>query len=155
MDGVLADFDKKRQEVFGELPEGSQFGKIPDQLQDREMWATIHAKYPNWFLELEPMHDFELLWNYCKPMKPIVLTTLSRSNVYRITQQKIKWIHKNLGSDVPVIVCMRSHKKDYASTESILVDDHLDNIKQFQLHGGIGILHKSAALSIANLSLVI
>lgn len=147
MDGVLADFDKKRQEVFGGFP--------PFDETNKEMWALIHAKYPNWFFELEPMHDFKLLWEYCKPFKPVILTALSRSNVYRIAQQKIKWIHTWCGSDVPVIVCMRSHKKDYASTESVLVDDHADNIKQFSLHGGIGILHKSAALSIAELSAIL
>lgn len=146
MDGVLADFDKKKFAVFGP--------KAMD-IEDREMWTIVHNEYPNWFLELEPMPDMKLLWNFTRPHKPIVLTALSRTNPYRIVQQKIQWVHKHLDHDVPVIVCMRSHKKDYANTDAILVDDHEDNVKQFSLHGGVGILHKTAALSIAALQSIL
>lgn len=149
MDGVLADFDKRKAEVFGTL-----------DVDDRVLWPYIRKNHPNWFRELDPMIDMPLLWQFCKPHKPIILTACSRTGagegaLYRTVQNKIDWIHGHLGDDVPVIVCMRTHKKDYASADAILVDDHEDNVKQFSLHGGIGILHKSAAMSIVALESVL
>ena len=144
MDGVLANFDKKKEEVFGK-----------GYVKDSNFWSTIHGNYSRWFAELEPMKDMKLLYDFCKSFNPIVLTAASRSNLYRITQQKIHWVHQHLGVEVPVIVCMRKHKKDYASKESCLIDDNEDNIKEFRLHGGQAILHKSAALTIAELVVTI
>lgn len=140
MDGVLADFDKKKYEVFGP--------KV-DKLKEQEFWKLVWENHPNWFFELEPMPDMELLWGYTKRFKPIILTAASKSHPYAIVTQKQAWVKKWLGSDVPVIVCFRSHKKDWAAKDAILVDDHADNIKEFTLHGGMGILHTSAANSIA------
>lgn len=146
MDGVLADFDKKKREAFGNIYDNY------DGYADKEMWKKIHNLYPTWFYDLPPMEDAMLLWEFCKPHKPIILTAASKvQRLHDVIQQKVAWIHKHLKPMPPVIVCMRSHKKDYASTDAILVDDHKDNIDQFNLHGGVGILHKSAALSIVQL----
>jgi 5'(3')-deoxyribonucleotidase len=120
-------------------------------MDDKVMWGKIWTNWPDWFATLDPMPDMELLWNYTKHMKPIVLTAASRINVYSTVQQKIAWVHHHLGPDVPVIVCMRSHKKDYANSDAILIDDHKDNIKHFQQHGGTVFFHTTAAMSIAQL----
>lgn len=140
LDGVCADFDKKKFEIFGRY-----------EVSDDEMWPVIMKHYPTFFADLDPMPDFDLLWNFVKVAKPIVLTALpnpQKNSVYGPVRYKTEWVRKHMGPDVPVIVCRRAHKSDYAHEKSVLIDDHVGNIQQFQKAGGIGILHKTAAHSI-------
>lgn len=149
MDGVLADFDKKRDSLFPHFK-----GRSQDQMTEEEnnaFWHAIDTKYTDWFYSLDPMPDFDLLWDYCnKAFRPIILTALPRTRQYDAIQQKQAWLRKYCG-DVPVIACLRRHKADYGHGDAILVDDHHANVNAFTKRGGIGIFHKSAALSIAAL----
>lgn len=146
MDGVLADFDRKKLEVFGKL-----------DVADSHMWPIIHKDYPFWFYDLEPMKDMEVLRKFLHPHKPIVLTATPNPkwNLKRIrdvTYQKQEWVRWKVDGGWATIVCLRSQKKDWATPESILIDDHGGNVKAFVKAGGIGILHTSAQQTIKQLT---
>jgi 5'-nucleotidase len=136
MDGVLADFDKKRREVFGD-----------SRIDDEVAWNIIWDEHPTWFLDLPPMEDLDELEYYLSQFFPIVLTAIPKgNNHYRALSQKQEWLRRYSGW--PVICCQRRHKKDYArefpDAPTILIDDTQQNIDEFNKAGGIGILHRSA-----------
>lgn len=61
-----------------------------------------------------------------------------------ITEGKKMWVEKNIPSmnlDQVFIVPGRRFKQQYSSRGSILVDDMLDTINQWNAKGGYGILH--------------
>jgi hypothetical protein len=153
MDGVLADFDKKRDELFPEF-----IGKTQDQVSpemNERFWNTIDEKYPEWFGSLEPMPDFVTLWEYASKLRPVVLTALPRTRQYETIQQKQAWLRKYLGPSVPVIACLRKHKADYANRNSILVDDSDVNCAAFEKAGGYSIQHYNAISTIYNIEQII
>ncbi len=147
MDGVLADFDRKRREVFGENP-----------VDDETAWDIIFKQHPYWFLDLEPMWDIRELVEFLNPYDPIILTAIPKgNNHYRALAQKqawlINWIYW------PIICCQRRHKKDYArefpDAPCILIDDSEQNIAEFKKAGGIGVLHTNANSTIKKLKVII
>lgn len=141
MDGVLADFDAKKKEIFG-------YHKVPDNI----MWYVINKYFPEYFFELPEMQDLTELWKYCKPLNPTILTAIPLDNKNRIDLQKRRWLDMHLDAQVPMIWCRRKEKQNYAMSgvgPNVLIDDNLQNIEEWQAKGGIGIYHQSAKKSIA------
>lgn len=155
MDGVLADFDKKRDEIFPQF-----IGQTADEIigkrkeENDAFWKKVDSDYPTWFLDLEPMPDFTELWDYCRDLSPIILTALPRL-VYRTAIQKQKWLQKYVGPHVPIIMCKKKHKADYADDNAILVDDSIKNVTAFAKAGGHVVHHVSAKETISILSCLI
>lgn len=154
MDGVLADFDEKKIEVFGTI-------NIPDE----EMWEIIWDKYPRWFRDLEQMPDMWDLLHYLlysnngkhKGHDLCVLTAVPKQRADKsitVCYQKRAWLDDKIG-DIPMIACQRKHKADYANDRSILIDDDKGNIEAFRKAGGIGILHTSAKTTIEELEKIV
>lgn len=148
LDGVLADFDELRDRYFGELYKDATH-KFYDSKYDDYMWDQIKEKYPNWFMDIKPMPDMNVLLDFIWPYKPIVLTALVNPKrgsdlMNRTIRQKQEWVHRYLGN-IPTIICLRSHKKDYAvAPGAVLIDDNPNNVEEFVTSGGSGILHTSA-----------
>lgn len=65
--------------------------------------------------------------------------------------QKRAWVQRNLGADVPVIVCMARDKGNFCRAGDVLVDDMLKNRDGWVKAGGTFVLHTSASASIAEL----
>ncbi len=149
MDGVLADFDRRKLEVFGTL-----------DVLDEEMWPEIHKNHPDWFFTLPkfPDHDWfcAVLGAGYWDIDVAVLSAMPnprRGNVYNCLWGKSQWVKKHCGW--PAIFCVRSHKSTYATPDSILIDDLPQNIEDWRKKGGIGILHKSQKESIAELEQIL
>src|SRR3546814_16080280 len=70
LDGVLADFDRGVKAVTG---------KRPEQLPLKKMWRAL-AQAPDFYGTLEMMHDAEILWAFCRPYHPTILTGLPLGN---------------------------------------------------------------------------
>lgn len=153
MDGPLADFNR-----FLETH--------PDVLRLREggsdhevSWQYIWKEYPEVFLNLEPAKGWKDLWNVAKDIDkendPIVITAISTIDPYRGTWQKQFWLMKMFGQMFPPsIVCLRSHKKDYARANRILVDDSEQNISEWIKNGGIGVLYRNHTQAIEELKFI-
>jgi hypothetical protein len=139
LDGVLADFDHGVERVTG---------KRPEQLRVGEMWRAL-ARESRFFETLEFMHDAELLWLFCKPFHPTILTGLPLGTW--APEQKRRWVARMLGGEVPVITCMSRDKARYSGPGHVLVDDRETSRAGWVEKGGDFILHTSAETSITEL----
>ncbi len=141
MDGVLVDFDRGFRE---------RFNCNPDDLPRPEMWEKILHTTDYW-LNLPPKADaFELI-EYLQKFSFTILTGLPHHGFDKANQEKRRWIEKYLGNDVKIICCLSKEKQNYLHAGDVLIDDFQSNINRWENAGGIGILHLSAAQTIAAL----
>lgn len=144
-DGVLVDFEA------GFL---KNFGFAHDSVSEPEMWKYILSHERHWH-DLPMMPDAMKLWEFIKPHNPIILTGCPRSGYEHANIGKREWAAKMLGPEVPVITCLSRNKPQHMiGPGDILIDDLTKNIKRWEEANGIGVLHKSAADSIAQLETV-
>jgi hypothetical protein len=90
----------------------------------------------------------EQLWDYIKNYTPILLSSPSRSNSSRLGKRI--WRKINLPS-TKLILAQADKKQNYATPNSVLIDDRESNIDQWIKAGGIGILHTDTASTINKL----
>lgn len=138
-DGVLSDFDKEFEKLGHGSPEA-----FSEKHGDDAMWYLINNKTDHFWLNMEWMPDGKKFWNFIKKFNPTILSRPAR--VTNCKPDKIEWLKKNLGEDVPVI--LTSKKEKYADPEAVLIDDMEENIEKWIEVGGIGILYKSAEQAI-------
>lgn len=142
LDGVLADFDKGYEQLFGERPQ-RQWD------QEAERWARIAAK-GDFYLHLPMMEDASLLWQHVSKYNPTILTGVP-SSVLDAVWQKKDWCNYHLGSRVPVLTCASVDKSKFCFPGDIIVDDWAKYQDLWLQRGGKWILHVSAVDSIQKL----
>lgn len=147
LDGVVANFDWK----FMSISNGITCDDYVEKYGYEKFWKLIHSHGVNFWESIPLMRDANKLWGVIKRFNPIVLTAIPDRDAEIPTKGKITWIKKNLGGNVPYIICLRSEKQKYVSENSILIDDLPKNIEEWEAAGGIGILHKNANSTIAQL----
>ena len=147
MDGVLADFVKFTSEHLGK--------KFKD-----ENWNELT---PDLYFQLPPMPDAKKLWEFIGRQKPspFILTAIPREGrgpiAERAAEDKKKWMTKHFGvRDGRIYAVKRKNKANFAKDgrdgrPNLLIDDHIENIKNFRAKGGIGIHHTSASNTIKEL----
>ena len=141
MDGVLADFESGYEELTGIDLKG-EFKKGDD------FWDPIKVAGVGFWAGLKWMPDGQKLWDYLKPLDPVLLSAPSREQSSRIG--KAVWVkHKIPGTKL--ILRYAKQKQELATPESILIDDRQVNIDQWEAAGGIGILHTSTDNTISQL----
>jgi hypothetical protein len=137
MDGVLANFSK----VYYSMKTGASDG-------NRFRAAVMQFKI---FEDLEFMPDTQQLLNHVSRLSGIKVEILTSLGTFDTTQgneakhQKLKWLQKH---NIPYranFVRSKKEKADYASQDSILIDDSIGCISPFIQAGGQGILHTSAS----------
>jgi len=155
MDGVIANFEKRYIELFGESPGSSR---------DRKSFSN------NWTIFIEGK-NFETLdwWPGGPELITYVQTNFLHENVEILTSsggnkyhsevevQKNIWIKTmNLSEKWKVnVVAGRKLKAEFATPDSILIDDTLDVIDAFNKAGGIGIHHKDVGNTIMLLNILL
>ncbi|NBP69791.1 MAG: hypothetical protein EBR30_03400 [Cytophagia bacterium] len=151
MDGVIANFDKRYHELFNESPADSRENK-----NFSPNWTTfVEGKN---FATLEMFPGAEELLQFVRQIEVdenIEIEILSSSGGQKyhdmVVAQKNLWL---IANGVPYkrnIVPGRRLKKDYATPETILIDDTPDVIEDFNRAGGIGILHLDVNTTIQKL----
>lgn len=144
MDGVLANFEKRYIELFREAPDG------PNSHRDRKEFSK------NWDVFISGKHFETLDWwpggpelvTYLGknvPISDVEILSSSGGNKYHdlVEIQKKNWIETfNLPEWKVNVVAGRKKKAEFATPDSILIDDTLDVIQAFRAAGGIGIHHK-------------
>ena len=148
MDGVLCNFAKAYKEMHGD----DVFDNLPeDESLKDDQWNEFVEK--KGFQTLEPMPDawqlFVELLNFCNE-KGIHLHILSstgrRESKEELTTQKTNWLINyriNNYFNTIIFVPGKALKKDYATEDSLLIDDHKSNVADFISSGGKAILHTS------------
>jgi uncharacterized HAD superfamily protein len=148
MDGVLCNFNKLYVEMFNISPnqtDKKDFGTNFKQLIEADGFA-----------KLEPMPDF---WNLIAHLnffpipKEILSSTARKEHYEEISRQKAAWLARMGVNYKQNFVPGKHLKAQYATPDSILIDDTIDVIDAWEKAGGIGILHKNAASTIAILSM--
>jgi hypothetical protein len=155
MDGVVANFEKRYIELFNESPGSSR---------DRKEFSN------NWTKFIEGKNFETLDW---WPGGPELITYLGKNfsvdsveilsssggNKYHdeVEIQKKVWVKRmNLSEKWKVnVVAGRKLKAEYATPDSILIDDTLDVIQAFNVAGGIGIHHKDVGNTIMLLDILL
>lgn len=143
LDGVLADFEGGVLALTGRKPDPSA-----SRSEIRAMWKALAAA-DDFYNSLNMMHDAQLLWDFCKPFKPVILTGLPLGDW--APAQKRRWVARMLGGDVEVVTCMARDKYQWAAVGHVLVDDRAKAREPWEQAGGTFIHHVSAARSIAAL----
>lgn len=141
MDGVLADFDKHYEDVFGTRP---------NKVHDNVDWKAVR-RVKDFYADIPPMWDMKVLWGYLERYKPTVLTGIPSSLMEEATRNKRAWIKRNLGPHVPVICCMSRNKAEYAEKGDILIDDWDKYKTLWEARGGRWITHTNAFNTIERL----
>jgi hypothetical protein len=150
LDGVLASFEQKVAEI-----NKLEFHKIPRG----KMWRSIQDyddKVEPFFESLDLMPDAIQLFNFVKDnfVNHFILTACGNTPK-NAAQQKRNWCKRHFGNVVVKTVQDSHQKAQFASPNSILIDDRSKSIDPWVTAGGIGILHTSAADSILRIKQII
>ena len=140
MDGVLVDFDKGYKELTGK--------EASFDMPKEEFWTPIQKAGASFWIKLQWMPDGKQLWDYIKPYNPDLLSAPSRDESSKIG--KFVWVKRNVPG-TKLILRSAERKQEFATPNSILIDDRKDNIQRWKDAGGIGIYHTSAADTIQQL----
>ena len=132
LDGVLADFDSGYAAAFGRRP-----GKEKDDVD----WNAVRA-YPNFYRDLPPMADVNVLWARVARYQPIVLTGVPRS-VPEAAANKRAWMERWLPGTL-MIPTWSAEKASYARPGDVLVDDWVKYRQKWVDAGGVWITHVNA-----------
>ena len=154
MDGVLVDLIEGATKVLG-YNFAERYGYVSGK---HELWDKLAEKKLFW-AELPPMPDKNQLWNFISTFQPYILTAVPAVRLIWDPPagiQKAMWCEKNLGiSKDRVYAVKRQDKKHFAKSHdgrpNVLIDDHQQNINEWNKAGGKGILHTSASNSIKQL----
>ena len=141
-DGVLADFDRGAEAIFGMAPQAfeKRFGP-------REFWRRL-AKAEDFFGSLPPMADGQALYEAVRHKHPIILTGMPRGDWAE--PQKRRWAERHFPG-VPVITTMAALKHEHRHPGDVLVDDRDKHRHLWEREGGVFVHHKDARSSIAEL----
>ena len=144
MDGVLCDFERQWART-NKLP----FSKF-QTLNIHDRWEKVRQHGSFW--ETIPWKgDGKVLWNYIKKHDVRILSAYSSSDPNCMAGKR-KWLSKNVSiSNAKIHLVTRSQKQIYSKKNTILIDDYIRNIKEFNAKGGIGIRHKTASQTISEL----
>ena len=144
MDGVLCDFERQWART-NKLP----FSKF-QTLNIHDRWEKVRQHGSFW--ETIPWKgDGRTLWNYIKKHDVRILSAYSSSDPNCMAGKR-KWLSKNVSiSNAKIHLVTRSQKQIYSKKNTILIDDYIRNIKEFNAKSGIGIRHKTASQTISEL----
>ncbi|HVY59143.1 MAG TPA: hypothetical protein VHA77_14925 [Xanthobacteraceae bacterium] len=141
MDGVLADFDAHHEAIFGVRP---------DKIADNVDWEQVR-RVRDFYLDIPPMADLQILWGYIEKYRPIVLTGVPAA-VAEAPDNKRAWVRKNLGDHVEVRCCPSKDKYLHAAPGDLLIDDWEKYRHLWVGAGGRWVTHRSADETIRTLA---
>lgn len=145
MDGVLSDFEGRYRELFNTEPgekRDSKFGERWRVLVDDEHFASFDL-----FSGAETL--LEYLDSKTTVQKAILSSTGGFADHDAISDQKREWLW-TYGVEYPAIfVPGKQYKPGYADADSILIDDTLSIITNFQNAGGSAVHHVNVDDTIA------
>ena len=144
MDGVLCDFERQWMKYFNKdaNEHRREIGKPAyDVLLDGtpfDFWAKM---------EWQP--GGQKLWNAIKMHNPSILSAPADSKASE--DGKEAWVAKNLKPQPEVIFRKSNRKQEFATPNSILIDDHASNIERWKAAGGIAIHHTNINKTLSEL----
>ena len=145
LDGTVANFNKKANEVLGTNYQGNH---------NPWDWKLLAEKCPTLYRDLELLPDAKELIEYVKDhfhSRFSVLTAIPKNAIFpEVTSHKRMWVWNNIGKHVKTNFGPFSIDKQYhcEGNHHILIDDNDLCVEQWISRGGMGILHTDAASTI-------
>lgn len=140
-DGVLADFDKRAEVLFG-MP-SQQF---EDEYGVKEFWRRIRND-DEFFANLDLMPDAMELFDAVKHLNPIILTGAPMGKWAK--PQKLAWRDRYFpNTEMIVVNPSRDKFKHMIGKGNYLVDDLLKHSHHWINNGGVFVHHTSAKKSL-------
>ncbi len=143
MDGVLCDFHKRYKEIFkvcAETVKYKQFHRQFDGFIADMNFATLDMM-PDTLELLAALDSLEV-------PKEILSSTASEARHAAVSKQKRIWLKYHGIKYKQNFVPGKSLKYKFATPNSIIIDDTVSVIDDWNKAGGIGILHKNAETTI-------
>lgn len=149
-DGVIADFNGRVKSFLGE-----DFSTDHPKYKGK-IWAGIQHYNDNvepFFESLEKMIDADELMDFARSnFGNVFILTACGFTPKDAADQKRRWFERRYGKELIVKVVSKSpDKAQFATSNSILVDDRAKSIDPWVAAGGIGVLHTDAGSTIARL----
>jgi 5'(3')-deoxyribonucleotidase len=141
-DGVLADFDKAAEKIFGMPPREAE-----EQIGTPQFWAKIRHQRA-FYRHLELMPDARELFNAVAHLSPVILTGCPLGGWAEA--QKEEWAAEHFPG-TKIITCLSAEKRMHMRHGDVLVDDYLKYRSRWEDEGGIFIHHTSAQSTLAAL----
>lgn len=144
MDGVLTDFDKRYRELFKTEPGEKRDDKFSTRWEE-----FIYGKH---FATLEWFPSGKELLKYLNTLnvqKAILSSTGGFARHNYVAAQKKEWLNNNSITYPAVFVPGKEYKPGYANKNSLLIDDTLSIIVNFQKAGGTAIHHTNFGETVA------
>lgn len=138
LDGVLANFDKRAEEVLGT----DNIYKFEFVYGTTALWNGINSD-PFFFKNLEVMPGARRLLEATRYYPNVILTALPKSNAARVDEQKREWVKEHLGGRFPVITCLTKEKPAVCKPGDLLIDDRAIVKSEWEARGGKFIVHTS------------
>ena len=149
MDGVLADFYKRYFERYRLAPREAEkkkeFNKYFDDFIETRQFASLDLLPGTW--------DALSYFRNCGIPIEILSSTANKERYETISEQKIEWLKKYNINFKPNFVPGKRFKYEFATPNSIIIDDTESVIDDWNKAGGIGILHKDWNTTLAILSM--
>ena len=146
MDGVLADFKRGVKELAGfQMTGADQDAVMRDE--DDAMWEAI-SSVEHFYDRLEPLPNGIEMFRFAQENYPGIVEVLTgipkpKRGIINAGEDKISWVKRILGEDIPVHIVFKEDKKNYCKGKDyILIDDRRTNIEEWEEAGGTGILYK-------------
>ncbi len=132
MDGVLADFDARFEQVAGRSPHGMTSKQV----------CKVIADTPGFFRQMPVLPGAKDAVRALAPLNPVVLTSCPASCYAAAAADKQAWVREHFG-ELPVLpVYGAKHKHLYLQHPgAVLVDDWGSNCDDWEAAGGIAIKH--------------
>jgi len=151
LDGVVADFSKRYEELYHMEPREAEKNKKFDcqfnEFIDTQQFAT-----------LDLMPGAMVLVDYLKTLSiptEILSSTGRQESFDAVSKQKKIWLDTHNITFKQNFVPGKKHKYKYATPESIIIDDTWSVIEDWRNAGGIGIWHTSVPETLAILKLYV
>jgi hypothetical protein len=145
-DGVLADFDKAGELLWGEPPR-----QYEQRVGEEQFWHEVeHAV--DFFGTLPLIEDAVHLAEGCERLTgrlPVILTGCPRGDWAKL--QKLDWAAKFFPR-LRIITCESRCKRDFGRPGDVLIDDWPKYKHLWEEMGGYFILHQSARHSLEQLA---
>lgn len=141
-DGVLADFDRAAEQVFGKSSHEAQA-----ELGNQRFWRTLRRQ-ENFYGSLPLLPDARRLFEAVRHLHPIILTGCPLGGWAE--SQKQGWAAEHFPG-TRMITCMAREKRLYMEPGDVLVDDMVKFRELWEEAGGIFIHHTSTDATIKEL----
>ena len=144
LDHTLADFNKTFQSHFGDKLEESGLNMT------KYDWARINM-ISNFYEILDKFDYTDTLLAKLYSRFPIdniaIITSNPSEYAHNAWMDKTRWVHKNIGQNIPILFSGGKIKKSYFLPKrgiNILIDDKKECIFDWNYNGGIGILWRES-----------